>query len=160
MHCEIRTAVEADISGIAAIHLESIRQLCAIVPPGFGKGLLSAPSQDWLEQHFREGLNDPGCLLAVAVAKGELLGFVSAWVEESEDDLVSSPYMTIEFVESLPEAQGQGIATALIGFAEERAREHGITAMDLIVWDTNPRATALYERLGYTCIERRLAKLL
>jgi ribosomal protein S18 acetylase RimI-like enzyme len=160
MNIDIRTATEADIAGIAGIHMESIRQLAAIVPKGFGKAILSAPTQDWLEEHFREGLNDPACLLAVAEAEGELLGFVSAWVEDSDEDLVSAPYMTIEFVESRPAVQGQGIATALFGFAEERAREHGVTTMDLIVWETNPRAAALYERLGYSCIERRMAKLL
>ena len=160
MNFEIRTAVADDLPQIAVIHLESISQLAAIVPPGFGKSLLSAPSQDWLEEHFGEGLNDPACLLAVAEAEGELLGFVSAWVEDVDDDLISAPYMTIEFVESRPDAQGQGIATALFSFAEERAREHGITTMDLIVWDTNPRAAALYERLGYVAIERRMAKLL
>ncbi|WP_134499393.1 GNAT family N-acetyltransferase [Microvirga pakistanensis] len=56
-------------------------------------------------------------------------------------------WLTIEFI-FVPEAlRGQGFATRLIGMAEEEAHERGCH----FVWlDTlNPKALALYERLGY-----------
>ncbi|WP_370410983.1 GNAT family N-acetyltransferase [Streptomyces fradiae] len=45
--------------------------------------------------------------------------------------------------------RGQGIGTALIRAAEELARERGRTHLGLGVGDDNPRAAALYARLGY-----------
>ncbi|MFD5327284.1 GNAT family N-acetyltransferase [Streptomyces sp. NPDC127092] len=45
--------------------------------------------------------------------------------------------------------RGQGIGTALIRAAEELARERGGTHLGLGVGHDNPRAAALYARLGY-----------
>ncbi|MFH9724706.1 GNAT family N-acetyltransferase [Streptomyces sp. NPDC017254] len=45
--------------------------------------------------------------------------------------------------------RGQGIGTALIRAAEELARERGGTLLGLGVGRENPRAAALYARLGY-----------
>ncbi|MFE7600121.1 GNAT family N-acetyltransferase [Streptomyces sp. NPDC057494] len=45
--------------------------------------------------------------------------------------------------------RGRGIGTALILAAEDLARERGRTALGLGVADDNPRAAALYARLGY-----------
>lgn len=46
--------------------------------------------------------------------------------------------------------RGQGIGTALIHAAEELARERGLSLLGLGVGHGNPRAAALYARLGYT----------
>jgi RimJ/RimL family protein N-acetyltransferase len=48
-----------------------------------------------------------------------------------------------------PRHQGQGIGTALIAEVEDRARRLGIPLIGLGVADDNPRAAALYLRLGY-----------
>ncbi|WP_063827492.1 GNAT family N-acetyltransferase [Streptomyces qaidamensis] len=48
-----------------------------------------------------------------------------------------------------PPARSHGIGTALIEAAEERAREPGRTAIGLGVAEDNPRAAALYARLGH-----------
>ncbi|WP_416974653.1 GNAT family N-acetyltransferase [Streptomyces sp. 4F14] len=45
--------------------------------------------------------------------------------------------------------RSQGIGTALVRAAEEWALARGVTVMGLGVDDRNPRAAALYERLGY-----------
>ncbi|MFJ7068997.1 GNAT family N-acetyltransferase [Streptomyces sp. NPDC101115] len=45
--------------------------------------------------------------------------------------------------------RGQGIGTALIRAAEELVRERGGTLLGLGVGHHNPRAAALYARLGY-----------
>ncbi|MDO0931532.1 GNAT family N-acetyltransferase [Streptomyces sp. DG2A-72] len=47
------------------------------------------------------------------------------------------------------ELRSQGIGTALIHAAEERVRERGITVVGIGVAKDNPRAAALYTRLGY-----------
>jgi len=53
--------------------------------------------------------------------------------------------------------QGLGIATMLIGVAEQRARTRGLAFAALGVEDDNPRARRLYERLGYQSVGRQHA---
>jgi ribosomal protein S18 acetylase RimI-like enzyme len=53
--------------------------------------------------------------------------------------------------------QGLGLASALIAAAEERMRRRGVAIARLGVEDHNPRARALYERLGYRAVGRREA---
>jgi ribosomal protein S18 acetylase RimI-like enzyme len=53
------------------------------------------------------------------------------------------------------ELQGLGLGSALIAAAEERIRGRGVTVARLGVEDDNPRARALYERLGYRAVHRR-----
>ena len=48
-----------------------------------------------------------------------------------------------------PLLQSCGIGTALIAAGEERIRAHGWDRAEISVEDINPRAQALYERLGY-----------
>jgi ribosomal protein S18 acetylase RimI-like enzyme len=55
------------------------------------------------------------------------------------------------------ELQGLGIGTHLISVAESRIRERGLSVAQLDVGDNNPRARALYERLGYRETGRRSA---
>ena len=49
----------------------------------------------------------------------------------------------------LPELQSCGLGTLLIGALEARVRERGLARVDIGVGEDNPRARALYERLGY-----------
>ncbi|HZC98926.1 MAG TPA: GNAT family N-acetyltransferase [Actinomycetes bacterium] len=48
-----------------------------------------------------------------------------------------------------------GLGTILIGAAEHRIRARGLDRAELGVEETNPRARALYERLGYVAYGRR-----
>jgi ribosomal protein S18 acetylase RimI-like enzyme len=50
-----------------------------------------------------------------------------------------------------------GIGTLLIQAAEQRIRAHGLHRAELKVEERNPRACALYERLGYTAYGREPA---
>ncbi|MBC3841792.1 GNAT family N-acetyltransferase [Streptacidiphilus sp. 4-A2] len=57
----------------------------------------------------------------------------------------------------LPALQSRGLGTLLVGSAEQRIRERGLRRAELGVEDSNPRARALYERLGYRPFDRRPA---
>ncbi len=58
---------------------------------------------------------------------------------------------------TLSELQGLGIGTHLIAVAERRMRRRGVHTAELAVEDNNPRARALYERLGYREAGRKSA---
>ncbi|GAA2248925.1 GNAT family N-acetyltransferase [Streptomyces amakusaensis] len=49
----------------------------------------------------------------------------------------------------LPALQSCGLGTILVRAAEERIRSRGLRRAELAVEEANPRARALYERLGY-----------
>ncbi|MFF1735947.1 GNAT family N-acetyltransferase [Streptomyces sp. NPDC058247] len=48
-----------------------------------------------------------------------------------------------------PALQSRGLGTLLVRTAEQRIRDRGLHRAELSVEENNPRARALYERLGY-----------
>ncbi|MFJ6050478.1 GNAT family N-acetyltransferase [Streptomyces sp. NPDC092307] len=54
-----------------------------------------------------------------------------------------------------PALQSCGIGTFLVDAAELRIRNRGLRQAELAVEENNPRARALYERLGYVAYDRR-----
>jgi ribosomal protein S18 acetylase RimI-like enzyme len=56
---------------------------------------------------------------------------------------------TLTQLATLSGLQGFGIGTKMIAVAEDRIRQRGVRTAILGVEDNNPRAKALYERLGY-----------
>jgi ribosomal protein S18 acetylase RimI-like enzyme len=64
---------------------------------------------------------------------------------------------TIWQVATAQELQSLGIGTHLIAAAEDRMRKRGVRVAELGVEDNNPRARALYERLGYREVRRKSA---
>jgi ribosomal protein S18 acetylase RimI-like enzyme len=55
----------------------------------------------------------------------------------------------------LPALQSHGIGAAMVASAEEAARNRGFTIAEIGAETDNPRARALYERLGYSLIDER-----
>ena len=85
---------------------------------------------------------NPDYLMFVARRGGTRCGFVLLHAR----GVVGSPYLATIAVEDA--FRGQGIGTDLIEFAEDYFRPHA-RHMFLCVSSFNPRAKALYERLGY-----------
>jgi len=54
-----------------------------------------------------------------------------------------------------PALQSCGVGTVLIEAAEQRIRNRGLRQAELGVEEDNPRARALYERLGYRAYDRQ-----
>lgn len=49
-------------------------------------------------------------------------------------------------------ARGMGVGTALLGAVAREAAQRGLASVQLDVIDTNPRAKALYERVGFRAV--------
>lgn len=64
---------------------------------------------------------------------------------------------TLTQLSTADELQGRGIGAHLIAVAEQRMRQRGVHTAELGVEDDNPRARALYERLGYRAVGRQAA---
>ncbi|MGR3932406.1 GNAT family N-acetyltransferase [Streptomyces sp. BRA346] len=71
------------------------------------------------------------------------------------DYQVSEEAGTLWQLAVLPALQSRGLGTLLIRTAEQRIRNRGRRRAELAVEENNPRARALYERLGYTAYARK-----
>ena len=110
---------------------------------------LMAGSEPWiaLGTSYDESLGrilDPSREVYVARVEGEFVGFV-----------VLVPGSTfVGYIQSIaiaPEWRGKGIGTSLMAYAEERIFRENPNVF-ILVSSFNPRARALYERLGYTVV--------
>ncbi|MFT5196532.1 MAG: ribosomal protein S18 acetylase RimI-like enzyme [Cellvibrionaceae bacterium] len=93
---------------------------------------------------------EPSLLVQKAIdvdGEGILLGFTLTRM--GEELLSHRPSAHLEVIVVTKAAEGQGIAKALIGAAEENAKTHGAESMTLHVIATNKRARQVYQHLGY-----------
>jgi ribosomal protein S18 acetylase RimI-like enzyme len=108
----------------------------------------------------------------VAERAGEVIGMLHAFVIEPADgppapddaiDPVLRPYAELEVPGSLyvsglallPGERGRGLGTRLLRIARERARELGCPELSLICFAGNAGARQLYEREGFSVVDRR-----
>lgn len=70
------------------------------------------------------------------------------------DYMVSEGAGTLWQLAVLPALQSCGLGTLLIRSAEQRIRSRGLLRAELAVEENNPRAHALYRRLGYVAYGR------
>lgn len=89
-------------------------------------------------------------ILLVAERDGALVGTAticppgSTFREIGEDGEVEFRFLAVA-----PEAQGTGVASALIAAIEQHARDTGAVRLAICVRDTNTGAAAMYERMGF-----------
>ncbi len=108
----------------------------------------------------------------VAEHAGEVIGMLHAFVIEPADgppgqddaiDPVLRPYAELEVPGSLyisglallPGERGQGVGTGLLRMARERAQELRCPELSLICFAANAGARRLYEREGFSVVDRR-----
>ena len=82
-------------------------------------------------------------VLAVALPNGRLIANGVAYLHGYPD---AAKLLMLSVHETF---QNLGVGTRLIAALEERVRDHGLTTARLGVEHDNPRAAALYRRLGY-----------
>ncbi|MBT8085818.1 MAG: GNAT family N-acetyltransferase [Woeseia sp.] len=86
-------------------------------------------------------------LVQVAENDDDLLGF--SLTSLRPEPLSHAPAAHLEAIAVAKNAEGLGVATALLAACEENARAHGAQFMTLHVFAGNTRARSLYERCGY-----------
>ncbi|MXN64873.1 GNAT family N-acetyltransferase [Stappia sp. GBMRC 2046] len=86
-------------------------------------------------------------LLIAEDGKGTRLGFAGA--EERPDEVTDEPTAHLSLLAVAKNAEGKGVARALVKAFEAAAAEQGYRLANLAVFANNVRGRALYERLGY-----------
>ena len=135
----VRDGVEADLSQVAALKVESWADTYA---PIVGNGVIDRMLD--FEEHRRSiqrDLENHGAFLLVAAApNGEIVGFALNHLDAGEP-----------FLESLhvrPVHRGSGIGAALLRATATRWAASGFTSLSLHVLSANKAARRFYERLG------------
>lgn len=154
MHLHIRAATEADIPAVTRLYGELCDYLAdKPFSPGWEKGLYPA------EREARDGLLDGGLFVAVAEEgvvgslilrhKPEPAYLTAPWQAALDEGRVLVIYT---FAVS-PSALRQGVGAQLLQFAERYARDSGIEALRLDVFEKNLPAIQLYEKCGFSYID-------
>ena len=107
-------------------------------------------------------LNDEDAALFVAERDGAVVGLLHVWLRQTLDHppSMSRTYVMVDSVVVARAEQRSGVGTTLMGRAESWAREKGANQLELQVWEFNAGAVALYEKLGYRTVSRRMWKAL
>jgi GNAT superfamily N-acetyltransferase len=73
-------------------------------------------------------------------------------------DFFGRPHAHISVIATAESAEGTGVGTALLKYAEEWSRARGMTFLTLNVFDANARARRFYERAGFAPETLKYAK--
>lgn len=139
---ELRPATAADGEFLYALHRES---LGAAIEATWG------PWDDALQRNFHRAWFVPE-QVELVVVDGEPAGMLE--VRPPVDGVVY-----LSRLELSASTRGRGVGTAVITDVITQARAAGATYVELDVLEQNPRARALYERLGFTLIAAAPPKL-
>jgi len=101
--------------------------------PPYGRGLVDV---SWDPRPHRDLLGWAGAMWAV-------------WGLRLSDRTPKGDEIYLDGIAVLAGVRGRGIGTRLLAEVTDIARRHGKSFVRLDVVDTNPRAQALYERVGY-----------
>jgi GNAT superfamily N-acetyltransferase len=135
-HMRIRPAAESDASAVRAV----VDAAYSVYVPRIGRG--PAPmTADY----------------AQLIADGDV------WVSDEDGTVVgilviraAGDALELENVAVAPERQGHGHGRALIAFAEQKALELGLAAVELYTNEAMVENVQLYPRLGYAEVGRRV----
>jgi len=154
----IRPAREFDLGSLRTIFDYGDDFHAAALPALFTPGPDSRRSDDFL----LSCLNNAEGALFLAEEGTRPCGLMYV-LERSAPDLplfVPRRYALVDTLIVMPEAQRRGIGRALLGHAEEWARQRGLAQVELGVHEFNVGAIALYEAVGYRTERRVMAKQL
>jgi ribosomal protein S18 acetylase RimI-like enzyme len=140
---EIRPITDADIDAVAAVRVRSWQVAYAgIVPADYLAAM--DPVQD--AERRRSWPVPPGAQTLVAVAGGQVIGFVSFGPSPDDEPGPAGGHLYAIYVD--PASWGHGAGRRLIEGARRGLAAAGCTVMRLWVLEENHRARRFYERAG------------
>jgi ribosomal protein S18 acetylase RimI-like enzyme len=96
--------------------------------------------------------------LYVAESDGTVIGVVQVGARSTPDIplLVPRRYAVVETLAVLAAHRRAGVGRALMARAQRWTAEHGMTEVELNVWEFNRDAIAFYQALGYSTVRRTM----
>jgi ribosomal protein S18 acetylase RimI-like enzyme len=108
-------------------------------------------SDDFAAAFFDEMLARAEFTAYIAEEQGRPVGYVLCrLVDRPENDFTfANRFLLVDQISVRPEARRMGVGTALLKQAETRARELGLSKIQLDSWDFNLDAHACFEKFGF-----------
>lgn len=105
----------------------------------------------------RELRDRPRSLTLVAEEEGNFAGFLTASIETNQPDRLPERHATIGYLYVLPAYRRRGLATELVRYAFDWARQQeGISHVEMSVLEHDAAARAFWESLGFSPFIRRV----
>lgn len=123
----------------------------AAIEAGGGFGWLKVPPREVMESYWRGVLLVPERELLVARLDDTICGSAQLW-RPTRNNEAAAHRGTLTTFFLAPWARGFGLAVKLVEAVELRARQRGLSVLDLDVRETQTRAIEVYEQLGFTRI--------
>lgn len=120
-----------------------------------------ASMEAFQERFMQATLNPPSFGAATFIfesASSHPVGYIH--VEPGKDSITNEPCGYVALLAVTVEAEGKGVASALLAAAETWAVEQGYRLLSLDVFATNEHAGKFYERAGFKPETNRLVKVL
>lgn len=121
-------------------------QIVDVIRRGFEPRLLEAMIYgchgvaNFVEDHIRLGPYSPYMYVVVKASDRRLMA--------AAEFRITTGTLFLNYIAVSPDAQGQGLAASMIGYAACEALQEGLKRFSLDVFTTNTKALALYTRLG------------
>lgn len=142
----VRAAVPADLEPLWALVERAVSHMNAIGNPQWGADY---PTRAHYERDLGAGelyvaVNEEGRVLGCACINGDESPEYAevAWA-------YTDPVLSVHRLAVDPAVQRQGVATALIAYAEDLARSRGVKALHVDTYAKNDRMQALFRKRGY-----------
>ena len=112
----------------------------------------------FIEPFIYTRFDEENSRVIVADIEGEIVGFaVIQYIVKKESPFNKERrYLHIEEFGVDEKHRRKGIATAIINFSKEEAKQHGFYKIELDMWEFNDGALAFYECVGFKTYRRYL----
>ena len=148
---EVRFAQESELDRVNKLR-KQVNDLHVKGRPDFFKPGFSSELQDYINVVW----NDPEQEIIVATAGEVVCGFaIVHHIKKPENPyLRERDYLEIEEFCVDEAYRRTGVATSLISFIKDHAKEKGLHRLELNMWEFNHEALAFYESVGFKTRKR------
>ncbi|WBW97340.1 GNAT family N-acetyltransferase [Oceanirhabdus sp. W0125-5] len=150
----IRKGTENDIKEMDTLMYEGDEHHIVNLPHKFRK------SDESREEFIIDKLNDEESNIFVCECEGDIVGLIITRVMKTPDVSIFIPreFGWIENLIVKEKSRGLGIGKKLMDEAEDWLKSRGVKEIELNVYNFNKGAIALYEKLGYIDLSKKMIK--
>jgi len=142
----IREAISTDFTLIGELYKQVDRMHHEALPKLFK----SSSEIERLESYFEEILKNQNSSFLVALLNERIVGFIQLEIKDTNHPLIQSyKFGHISELVINDELKRKGIGKSLLTESHKWFQLHGITEVNLMVFDFNKEAIAFYRNLGY-----------
>ncbi|KNF07556.1 acetyltransferase [Gottschalkia purinilytica] len=110
------------------------------------------------EEEISSSLNDPRCIIYVAEADKEIIGYIEGWLRDKDFYFFIDDYAYILHIYVDEEYRSYGVLHSLHKCVEDWAKENNLKYVQADVFEHNKKVQKIIEYLGYSTYRRRYVK--